>query len=84
MPTLVHIEVEKSQIGQKFTPEVGLVGDAAECLDNLIQKNNEFYDGNRYQVGLDHGDIDTYYKCDQIKIQDNFIIPLRNCNFIQW
>ena len=38
MPTLVHIDVEKSQIGQKFTPEVGLVGDAAECLDNLISK----------------------------------------------
>ena len=31
--------------------------------------------------GLDNGDIDTYYKCDQPKIQDNFIISLRNCNF---
>ena len=38
MPTLVHIDVEKNQIGQKFTPEVGLVGDAAECLDSLISK----------------------------------------------
>tara|TARA_B100000963_G_C22559650_1_gene640725 strand:- start:187 stop:1230 length:1044 start_codon:yes stop_codon:yes gene_type:complete len=55
-----------------------------ECLDNLIQMNDKFYDGNRYQVGLDNGDIDTYYKCDQQKIQDNFIISLKNCNFIQW
>ena len=62
-----------------------LDGMTAQATLNLLKcKNDEFFELNRYQVGLDKGDIDTYYKSDHNKLMSKFIISSKYNNFLQW
>ena len=55
-----------------------------DALNHLLQKNKEFFEINRYQVGLDNGDISNYYKNDHNKLREKFIISSKHCNFLKW
>ena len=57
---------------------------AKECYLDLIQKNNEFFNLCNYDKDIHYGNIDNYYKDDQSRIHNKFIIPCKNCKFLDW
>lgn len=52
-----------------------------EVYDNLMIKNIEFCKA--YDQGIEYN-IDSFYECDKECVQERFIFPLKNTNFIKW
>jgi len=50
---------------------------------HFIEKNNQFYEINRYKINLDKNP-DNFYKDEQKHIQNKIIFSLKNSNFIKW
>ncbi len=42
MPTIVHIDIDETEIGKNFATEVGIVADAREALRELLRELNGF------------------------------------------
>ena len=38
MPTIIHIDIDETEIGKNFTTEIGIVADAREALQHLLQQ----------------------------------------------
>lgn len=38
MPTLIQIDIDPSEIGRRFDAEVGIIGDARQCLSAILSK----------------------------------------------
>ena len=38
MPTLIQIDIDPSEIGKRFDVEVGIIGDAKQCLRAILSK----------------------------------------------
>jgi 5-methylcytosine-specific restriction endonuclease McrA len=55
-----------------------------ESYNNLINKNKEFYDKCSYDKDIQYNNLDDYYKDDQLRIENKFIIPCKNSQFITW
>ena len=57
---------------------------AQECYDMIRNKNNEFYELNRYENEIKYDNLDGFYADDKLRIRHKFVIPSKQCNFIQW
>ena len=79
--TYTLMEFRDELIQRKF---IDIHSTAQEILNSLREKNDEFFEINRYQIGLDRGDIGTYYKSDHSKLMAKFIVFSKHCNFLQW
>ena len=79
--TYTLMEFRDELIQRKFVDNYST---AQEMLNALIEKNDEFFEINRYQIGLDRGDINTYYSSDHPKLMSKFIVSSKYCNFLQW
>jgi len=56
---------------------------AQKLLEIIKNKNNEFYKLNRYDVEISNNP-DTFYAVEKKIIEDEFIVSLKNNNFIKW
>lgn len=58
---------------------------AEECYKDILEKNELFYNLTEYNRELLHNEnLDDFYHEDKQKIKAKFIIPCKNCKFIQW
>lgn len=54
-----------------------------KLYEYLLQKNNEFYKINRYEINIKEN-LDNFYKDEHKHIENNIIFSLKNANFIKW
>jgi hypothetical protein len=55
-----------------------------ELYDELILKNNEYYDLLNYETNMNNGNDGIYYENEKEVINEKIIFTLKNNNFIKW